>query len=535
MPETDAYGTPESTGKRPQRRYVSVSSRKSRNYGSLISQSYDQLTTVIAHLRNGDMGALRDQKMMFLRMIELDERLSAVYSTRLEALLQSEYAFAPARGDTSDEPVAFVEEQVERVDLLRVISEQYGAVWHGSGLHEIEYARDWSLAGVHWVPEWYLDWTGDDLRILQGAKVIRLEPDKYIRTVITTHPGPLWRQGLMRTLSILWCIKHHAIKDWAAFNEVFGMPLRVGKYPTDANDKDVAALRTGLEDLGTDAAALIPDSMEIEFMELKAQNTSGTSTPIERSIAWIDKAYTIRALGSHLATESVQGSGTLAGSAQERPTDWIVRGDARRISAILQRDLFSPLVRFNLGPNAPVPRLAWPGLDDTVDQQQRGHVFARALSLGVPVSKRQVMEELQLREPEGDEDTLESLEEAPVLKDAGSDVTELSERSSLPLGSPHRAGEKIVRSAAGDVAQQLSQLDALVTHRIEDVLHQHADAPEAQQLEMVLARLRLDAGDLDQLISDAGIDRAELEESILEVLLAAAVNGRQSIKDEGEA
>jgi phage gp29-like protein len=40
----------------------------------------------------------------------------------------------------------------------------------------------------------------------------------------------------------MYLFKNYAVKDWVAFAEVFGMPLRIGKYEPGATKADREAL-----------------------------------------------------------------------------------------------------------------------------------------------------------------------------------------------------------------------------------------------------------------------------------------------------
>ena len=69
----------------------------------------------------------------------------------------------------------------------------------------------------------------------------------------------------------MYLLKNFALKDWAAFNEVFGMPLRLGKYDNTASPADREALVQAIRNLGSDAAGVISKSTEIEFVEAASQ------------------------------------------------------------------------------------------------------------------------------------------------------------------------------------------------------------------------------------------------------------------------
>ena len=50
------------------------------------------------------------------------------------------------------------------------------------------------------------------------------------------------RTGMMCVCAWMYLFKNYAVKDWVAFAEVFGMPLRIGKYEPGATKADREAL-----------------------------------------------------------------------------------------------------------------------------------------------------------------------------------------------------------------------------------------------------------------------------------------------------
>ena len=65
----------------------------------------------------------------------------------------------------------------------------------------------------------------------------------------------------------MYLFKNYDIKDWVSFCEVFGMPLRLGKYDASASESDKKQLMEAIISLGTDAAGIVPSSTMIEFIE----------------------------------------------------------------------------------------------------------------------------------------------------------------------------------------------------------------------------------------------------------------------------
>ena len=60
-------------------------------------------------------------------------------------------------------------------------------------------------------------------------------------------------------------VKNYDLKDWVSFAEIYGLPLRLGKYAPGASDSDKAALMRALIQIGSDAAGIIPAGMEVIF------------------------------------------------------------------------------------------------------------------------------------------------------------------------------------------------------------------------------------------------------------------------------
>ncbi len=54
--------------------------------------------------------------------------------------------------------------------------------------------------------------------------------------------GSVWRNGLARLVAVMYMLKSFTVRDWWAFAEVFGIPVRVGKYDPMPVAKTLARL-----------------------------------------------------------------------------------------------------------------------------------------------------------------------------------------------------------------------------------------------------------------------------------------------------
>src|SRR3546814_17559397 len=69
--------------------------------------------------------------------------------------------------------------------------------------------------------------------------------------------------------------KNYGVKDWVSFAETYGMPLRLGKYDGNATAEDRKVLLRAVREIGSDAAGIIPKSMDINFIDGKQGNSDG--------------------------------------------------------------------------------------------------------------------------------------------------------------------------------------------------------------------------------------------------------------------
>src|SRR5690606_4478378 len=77
--------------------------------------------------------------------------------------------------------------------------------------------------------------------------------------------GYLARANMFRALVWPYLFKNYSVGDLAEFLEIYGIPLRVGKYPPGASEPDKRTLLRALASIGHNAAGIIPDGMALEF------------------------------------------------------------------------------------------------------------------------------------------------------------------------------------------------------------------------------------------------------------------------------
>ncbi len=233
-----------------------------------------------------------------------------------------------------------------------------------------------------------------------------LAPYKFVTHFAKAKAGLPIRGGLARAAGWAYLFKNYVLKDWVTFTEVFGQPLRVGKYHPGASEQDKHALLTAVSRIGTDAAAIMPESMVIEFIEAHQNGSAGLyQTFCEYLDAQVSKAV----LGQTLTTEMPASRGSRAAAeVHEGVRRDILNADARRLAATLARDLVRPIVELNMGPQLRYPKIEL-GLPDDSDVKVFAEIVAMLADRGLRVGQRTILDKLGIAEASEGEAVLGAL------------------------------------------------------------------------------------------------------------------------------
>lgn len=158
------------------------------------------------------------------------------------------------------------------------------------------------------------------------------------------------RVGLARAAAIAFMASTYTLKDWLAYMEVFGMPLRLGKYDAERiKEPERMTLRSALANLGHDAAAMIPEGMDIQIIDVNR----GSAGPLFSGLAdYLDKQVSKGVLGQTMTTDD--GSSRAQANVHDDVRQDIRKADAMGLMATVQRGVIRPWVQLNFGEDAPV-------------------------------------------------------------------------------------------------------------------------------------------------------------------------------------
>lgn len=304
-------------------------------------------------------------------------------------------------------------------------------------MHEIIWNRDGKIrvggsVEDRWVPDYiwrdprffrFDRFKGEQVRLWtneEPGEGEELERYKWICHRPELKSGLAIRGGMARIAATAFMCKGYALKDWLAFVEVFGVPIRLGRYSNSATEKDIDTLKTAVANLASDAGAVIPDSMMIEFMEVK-QASQGSKEPIfERLGNWLDKQVSKAVLGQTMTTDD--GSSMSQASVHNDVRLNILDYDATQLSNTLNEDLVRPYIDLNHGPRNdneyPVIRIA---RDEPEDLKMLAESLGPFIKLGLRVEASVIRDKFGLPEPEEGAEILTAPEPTPAAGTAPED------------------------------------------------------------------------------------------------------------------
>jgi hypothetical protein len=136
--------------------------------------------------------------------------------------------------------------------------------------------------------------------------------------------------GLLLKCTPYVIYKRGDVSDWATFAELFGMPLRKGKFPSH-DSVARKELIDAMNEMGSAAAIAIPDSCDVEFIENK---TTQSGKGVHETLAdWCDRQISKIVLGNTMTTDA-QG-GNYKGEVHADDQEGIFEADRRFILRIL--------------------------------------------------------------------------------------------------------------------------------------------------------------------------------------------------------
>ena len=376
-------------------------------------------------LLNAEQGDVIAQFELFEDMEERDAHILSEMSKRRRAVSGLTWDIVPPSNPSAKEKrnAEALKEILEGIeDIESVLFDTTDAIGKGFSCQEIE----WQMLGGNRVPKsithrpqsWFRLFRGkvqQEVRLRDySADGAPLQPFGWITHSHKARSGYLERASLFRSLVWPYLFKNYSVGDLAEFLEIYGIPLRIGKYAPGASDKEKATLLRALVQLGRNAAGIIPEGMSIDFEKA----ADGDADAFQLMMDWCERSQSKVILGATLTSQADRGSNTNAlGNVHNEVRKELKDSDAKQVASSWSRDLVYPVAALN--GLAPDGFLRCPRLRLDVSENKDIKVFADALptfvGMGMKIKRAWVHNELGIPEAEDDKDILVPEEKAAAL------------------------------------------------------------------------------------------------------------------------
>lgn len=370
----------------------------------------DRLSSI---LEQANMGYCREAAELFEEFEEKDPHIYSVLQTRKLALLGLDWEIVPASESAFDKKVAkFVEEKLLKIPNFQgVMLDLLDAIGKGYAIQEILWKVENSEvvpSRLQWIHPKNVTWLNSIYpRILtETDQSLGIEPPpwKVIMHLYKAKSGHDTRNGVLRVISWMYLFKNYTIKDWVTFNEVFGMPIRVGKYDPGAEAADIDKLANAVKNMGADAAGVISKNTEIEFIE--STRGSGRMNPYQMLIDFANKEISKAVLGQTLTSDASGQTGTYStAKIHEMVRQDILEADADSLGNTITDQLIKPIVGFNFpnGWEIPLPRF-WIKAEAEEDLKALSETYKNLAGINFPIPLSHIRETFGIPEAKDGEE-----------------------------------------------------------------------------------------------------------------------------------
>ena len=402
-------------------------------------------------------------------MEEKDLHYASVIGTRKRAVTRLPIQVEAAADDSTSVKIAdAVRALVKQTAFRELLTDAMDAIGKGFSVTEIL----WNTAKIPWTPARYA-WRDPrffvfDQNDMQQIRLkdladpihgIPLDPYKFIVHKPKLKSGIPIRSGIAFLACWAWLFKNYTVRDWMAFAEVFGMPIRLGKYGKDAEPKDIDILKLAVANIGVDMTGVFPESMMIEIIEQNAKNGENL---FRTTADWFDSQISKGVLGQTATTQGTPGK--LGNDDVQNEVRQDIRdSDAEQLEETLNRDLVIPFVILNFGPQAEYPRLTLkePDADDLTLLVE---ALEKLVPLGLEVEQSVIRDKLGLPDPAKGAKLLSST--PPPVETPNLETPDLG--VSTPPQAPAMNAERHANAEAPRFTPEQQALEDLADRAIEE-------------------------------------------------------------------
>ncbi len=319
------------------------------NYLSVSTIDPSRLASAFAA---ADQGYLSEQAKLYELIEEQDTHVFGDMTKRRLAITSLGFKFDPPKDANQSE----IDRTVELEDSVRSIPrfadmhfDITDAISKGFSAQEMEWGTGdlWLPKQVHFIPQRMFQ-TEMGTGVLQYLRNGLGEPLRPFGWVVHSHrakSGYIESAALFRVLAWAYAYKAYDIMDMQKFLELYGLPLRLGKYPAGIDSKQRDELLKAVRNIGNNGAGVIPNTMTIDFIQAAK---AGTVDDFLKAVEWWERKQSIAILGGTLTSQADGKTSTNAlGNVHNEVRREIMLHDAQQIEPTINQQLIQPIALIN--------------------------------------------------------------------------------------------------------------------------------------------------------------------------------------------
>ena len=494
-----------------------------------------------AILDDAEAGDVVAQYEVFDDMEEKDGHVASEMGKRRRAVAGLEWSIEPPTNPSAreiDNAARTAELIAEMPSLHSLLFDATDAIGKGFACLELEWMRQrrrWVPTAVDHRPQtWF--------RLHRGARrqEIRLRdhspdgaplyPFGWITHVHRAKSGWIERAALMRVLVWPYLFKNYSVGDLAEFLEIYGIPMRVGKYPAGASEQDKRTLMRALVQIGHNAAGIIPEGMQLEFNDI----ATGDARAFEVMLDWCERTQSKAILGGTLTSQADRGSNTNAlGNVHNDVRMDLRDSDALQVADTLSRDLIYPVAALNgFAPDGlgRAPRFVF-NTRSAADLKLYSEALPPLVRMGLRIPLSWAQQQLRIPQPKDDEAVLTETAE-PAAADPSR--VPLPESEPTPAVPDNDDNDDDATAAATAQVRLTGQTAEGLTAMLSGLLAEAADPIVAEWAAGIRGLLE-SAGSLEEfrdgLLRQFGdLPSGDLEAAVRQGLMGADLAGRAWVR-----
>lgn len=304
-------------------------------------------------LLDAELGQLSAQSELAEDMEEKDTHLQSELSKRRRAVQSLDWLVKPPPNPTADEQydADMLNEVIQNAEWFNdCLFDATDAILKGYSCQQLEWEESDGLMlprSVEWQDPAHFQTAPNnrnELRLIDGSvEGVELQPFGWLTHIAKSKSGYLSRVGLVRTLVWPFIFKNYSVRDLAEFLEVYGLPIKIGRYPTGATDKEKRTLMQAIMSIGRNAGGIMPKSMEID-LKSAADGSAENHLAFAR---YMDLAMSKAILGGTLTSDQGETGSHALGTVHNGVRIEIRDSDALQLAPSLNRGLIYPIWMLN--------------------------------------------------------------------------------------------------------------------------------------------------------------------------------------------